>query len=238
MSRPPGAARTVQGAARARSTPALSFQGWLMHRFVARTIRIAGSCWLLGGCSFKSAPLYQPCAADTSCVDCYAGSMCPSAPGPEPDAAAIQVDAGPPSVAARQDAGAAIQLDAEPPSATARQDAGAAIEMTTGCEAGGCSRCPGESQACGGECFELRSDPRHCGACGHTCPAAKDGEARCNNGSCSSVCPAGFIECSGACVDANSHDSCGSCQACAHCGTCGSSCTAPAHCRSARCVSE
>lgn len=40
--------------------------------------------------------------------------------------------------------------------------------------------CPGETSACGGACFDLRSDPQHCGACGTVCRTGDE----CRMGQC------------------------------------------------------
>lgn len=62
-----------------------------------------------------------------------------------------------------------------------------------------CWGCPGGCQPvgsikCDGICTDVRSNPQHCGSCGHACPAGQS----CSNGAC--VCPPGRTNCGGACV--------------------------------------
>jgi hypothetical protein len=68
-------------------------------------------------------------------------------------------------------------------------------------------RCPPGTDACPDGCFDRKSDPANCGACGNVCP---DG-AVCRKGACR--CPSGTIEClDGSCAPADDPLDCG----CAH----------------------
>jgi len=57
---------------------------------------------------------------------------------------------------------------------------------------------------CDGVCVDTTSDEAHCGACGNACAQA----TACVDGAC---CPAGQIECDGACTDPSLRTSCGGC---------------------------
>ena len=66
---------------------------------------------------------------------------------------------------------------------------------------------PGETE-CDGACFDLGSDPAHCGRCDVACAADRS----CMAGVCVPMCEAPLVDCSGACVDLTSDpDHCGSC---------------------------
>lgn len=128
---------------------------------------------------------------------------------------------------------------------------------------GGCGAvCPSGQVVCNGSCVDVRSDRRHCGACGSACA----GDMTCTAGTC--ACPSGRAFCLGACRDLSTdNDHCGACfrectggQQCsggvcrcasgrtlcgstcraldsdpASCGACGRSCPAGAGCVSGRC---
>src|SRR5690606_12697461 len=58
--------------------------------------------------------------------------------------------------------------------------------------------CTGTETLCGeGNCVDLSSDPRNCGACGIACAS---GEA-CVDGACSTSCAEGEVVCGDRCVD-------------------------------------
>lgn len=86
--------------------------------------------------------------------------------------------------------------------------------------------CPHHLERCGGKCTDTRTNPRHCGSCGHPCSA---GEV-CSHGQCASQCPAGETACSGACVTLASDPQ--------HCGSCGQTCGAGEVCSQGRCASQ
>ncbi|MBQ8037362.1 MAG: hypothetical protein IJ268_10235 [Proteobacteria bacterium] len=68
-------------------------------------------------------------------------------------------------------------------------------------------KCPGKID-CAGECSDLMTDDKNCGACGTVC---KDGE-KCQEGACVISCPSDQIECTGKCVDPqNDALNCGAC---------------------------
>lgn len=74
---------------------------------------------------------------------------------------------------------------------------------------------------CSGACTDLSSDTKHCGSCGHACPAPANGSATCAASTCGIVCNQGFNACGGQCV-ANGPTACGpSCAVCAAPQTCG-----------------
>ncbi len=69
---------------------------------------------------------------------------------------------------------------------------------------------------CGAACVDLRTDPRHCGACRTACPGGSHVTPRCDGRICVFACDAGYHACGTDCVDDTSPLSCGS--ACAPCG--------------------
>ena len=77
------------------------------------------------------------------------------------------------------------------------------ISLLVNCDCGvtalPCWGCPGGCQQvgsikCDGICTDVRSNPQHCGSCGHACPSGQI----CSNGAC--VCPPGLTNCNGTCV--------------------------------------
>jgi hypothetical protein len=94
------------------------------------------------------------------------------------------------------------------------------------------------SVCCAGQCVNTRDDPRNCGGCGQACP---DGQvcddSRCRAASaadsCLNVtCAAGWICCSGRCVNPVFYDtSCGGCAV--HCRFSGGACRAGVCCPTA-----
>lgn len=76
--------------------------------------------------------------------------------------------------------------------------------------------------ACIDGCFDLLTDPDHCGGCFLLCPSAGPAQVRsCNKGVCALECAPGFADCNGlradGCeTDLRSHP--------AHCGACGATC--------------
>jgi plastocyanin len=81
---------------------------------------------------------------------------------------------------------------------------------------------------CGGECVDLRSSARNCGACGNACPAA----GLCLNGSCLACggCSPGSTCCGSACVDLSTNPN--------HCGSCGTTCPAGRPCSAGVCIAD
>lgn len=62
------------------------------------------------------------------------------------------------------------------------------------CDGGRCGfSCEGGLSACDGLCLNLRDDEANCGGCGRRCR----GDQTCGGGQC--ACPAGTVECNGAC---------------------------------------
>jgi hypothetical protein len=53
---------------------------------------------------------------------------------------------------------------------------------------------------CGNTCTNLASDASNCGVCGKVCAAPSGGSAKCINGMCGAVCPAGMKLAGTACV--------------------------------------
>ncbi|MCS6915703.1 MAG: hypothetical protein RMK29_10055 [Myxococcales bacterium] len=84
-------------------------------------------------------------------------------------------------------------------------------------------RCLFDGVACNGVCVNVKSDPRHCGACNNACPAG----TVCHRGACSLRCGDGTTACGGACVDLTTDA--------AHCGACGRACPADRTCREGTC---
>ncbi len=76
--------------------------------------------------------------------------------------------------------------------------------------------CEGGEVACGQACYDLATNPEHCGECSVVCPA----EGNCQAGFC--WCPGGATACGTDCVDLNTSP--------LHCGGCGIACGAGADC--------
>jgi hypothetical protein len=80
---------------------------------------------------------------------------------------------------------------------------------------------PGNS-ICNGACYNLNSDPTHCGSCGIACAVG----ASCTSGVCGS-CPVGQTNCSNVCRDLQTDPN--------SCGTCGHACVVGHQCVSGVC---
>jgi thiol-disulfide isomerase/thioredoxin len=86
--------------------------------------------------------------------------------------------------------------------------------------------CPQGYVVCAGRCVRARTDPRHCGRCGHECPTATscvdgecvggDGTGSGPGGSGGCDCPRGQTCCEGQCIDLNADE--------LHCGRCAQPC--------------
>lgn len=95
-----------------------------------------------------------------------------------------------------------------------------------------------ENGLCQGECFDLSSDPKNCGACGRVCPGSTgspNSMPACNYGTCTIECRAGYADCNGSASD--------QCEVTIdsdpmNCGGCGKVCDAVAGqaCVGGRCV--
>jgi hypothetical protein len=59
--------------------------------------------------------------------------------------------------------------------------------------------------SCDGKCFNLKSESKHCGACGNAC----DIEQVCNNGTCE--CSKPLVRCGGECVRLGTLKNCAAC---------------------------
>ena len=92
--------------------------------------------------------------------------------------------------------------------------------------------------ACGGECRDVTSDPRHCGGCGCACAPG----LWCAGGSCVAGCSAGLTVCGGGarCYDADAGAPGALCVDTRndrnHCGACANACPDGAICRDGACV--
>src|SRR5438874_1784825 len=83
---------------------------------------------------------------------------------------------------------------------------GVGLSAHAGCGGGACV-CGAGLDACGGACFDLSTDPTHCGACGTAC----DHDQLCNAGVCGADCGT-LTPCGGGCVDTGSDpQNCGGC---------------------------
>jgi uncharacterized protein YjbI with pentapeptide repeats len=105
--------------------------------------------------------------------------------------------------------------------------------------------CPSGRTPCGGECVDLRSDPRHCGACGAQCPAIANaitgcGEATDDDGEpgfgCTYTCFTDFQNCdrdvlgTGCETNVDSNPD--------HCGFCNEQCGSNEDCCGCLCLSD
>ncbi|MDP3277845.1 MAG: FG-GAP-like repeat-containing protein [Deltaproteobacteria bacterium] len=93
------------------------------------------------------------------------------------------------------------------------RDAGMDAEVTeASVDAGMCDEA--QSQ-CTGMCIDTQHDPRHCGACGRSCPVVLGGTELCIAGMCDVRCNEGRHLCDSRCVEDTSVSACGaSCTPC------------------------
>jgi hypothetical protein len=89
--------------------------------------------------------------------------------------------------------------------------------------------CPDGTTLCGSSCFDLATDPQHCGACTTACSTADAGNpgdagiitAVCNGGTCDVDCDGGLSKCGSQCFDEkNDPQNCGGCGAACDGGPC------------------
>lgn len=90
------------------------------------------------------------------------------------------------------------------------------------CDIGSNTRCLEGGELCDGACFQVQSDPRHCGTCGRACAAGEP----CVAGQCG--CSAGQTACSLECHNLKYDND--------HCGACGKACPSDRLCSQAACV--
>src|SRR5512141_1145277 len=105
----------------------------------------------------------------------------------------------------------------------------AAMMSTLGALVGGCGGgtpgtsttggCAEPSKVCSGVCVDLKSDPRHCGACGTACPTGQV----CSDGKCGTYCGTDLTACAGSCVNLADDPN--------NCGACGTTCAAGQACK-------
>ncbi len=88
---------------------------------------------------------------------------------------------------------------------------------------GSAIKCGPGTVPCQGQCTNLGTDNRNCGACGSKCD---DGQG-CVAGKCTSACPAGQIICSGTCVDLKTDTQ--------NCGVCSTVCKINEVCAAGKC---
>ena len=84
--------------------------------------------------------------------------------------------------------------------------------------------CPEGMERCGEECFDLTTDPAHCGSCTNACSS----DRACVGGSC--VCREGLTDCDGTCFDLTSDPQ--------HCGGCTTLCPTGWVCSASNCSLE
>jgi hypothetical protein len=59
--------------------------------------------------------------------------------------------------------------------------------------------CPTGLTDCGGLCFDLTTNPAHCGKCSTSCPNDPHGAGVCVTSHCTFACDEGWVECAGGC---------------------------------------
>lgn len=101
------------------------------------------------------------------------------------------------------------------------------------CSSGVCVACGAGKTYCDYGCFDLSSDPSHCGACNGYCSHPSYTQGTCTQGVCGWICLAGHVDCDGApangCeVYVNSDRN--------NCGTCGHVCADDETCSSGICT--
>jgi hypothetical protein len=92
-----------------------------------------------------------------------------------------------------------------------------------GTSSGGDDPCAAGRDPCGGACFDLASDPEHCGSCETACAAAQV----CDAGECVAECRDGRDACARACVDFDGDPF--------HCGQCNEVCELGGECVAGDC---
>jgi len=55
--------------------------------------------------------------------------------------------------------------------------------------------CPANLRRCGDRCFDITTDPAHCGTCDRACTSAAHGAPSCADGKCTLSCEKGFSDC-------------------------------------------
>lgn len=159
--------------------------------------------------------------ADASAPDADAGDADASAP--DADASVPDADASAPDA----DAGDADAADADAGTCTKNADcpAGRICDKTAHACVAGCAPlhgCPSGQDCCGGLCFDLKSDPAHCGACDESCAGVPHATAACSAGACAiASCDVGYADC-----NLKPGDGCEVSLATdvGHCGTCATVC--------------
>lgn len=153
-------------------------------------------------------PPPPPCAAESPATTC-AGTC-----GPVQNACQQTVDCGPCACDPACDVCFTCQGGPNPPAACVADPglAGDACGACATCDGSGrCVGCAAGLDCCGNGCFDLQSDPDHCGACGRACGPGET----CQEGVRGFVCDGDF------CPAATEICDNGSCQACDVCATCG-----------------
>ena len=104
---------------------------------------------------------------------------------------------------------------------------------TPACSSGTCTfTCNSGLTKCGNACFDVQTDPNHCGSCPNVCNPAHVETTECKSGSCDyTTCSTGYDDC-----DSNRTNGCettlGTDQ---NCLSCGDQCTGGKHCKSNGC---
>ncbi|MCK6511064.1 hypothetical protein L6R29_13965 [Myxococcota bacterium] len=86
------------------------------------------------------------------------------------------------------------------------------------------ANCKPEEGRCGSSCVLLQTDPKHCGACGKTCPS----NHVCKQGACVLECPKDQAVCGSSCVSLQKDPK--------HCGACGVGCPSDHVCVDGSCA--
>jgi hypothetical protein len=90
------------------------------------------------------------------------------------------------------------------------------------------TECVAPAIECTAGCVDVQTSVDHCGMCDRPCANPANATAVCTNGSCGSVCNAGYSRCGGQCVNTDTDKQ--------NCGACGNKCQGNKRCLGGACV--